>query len=200
MIPSPTCNKTKSEKITLENDIGIPQQTVYYHEPLHSDEFIKKEEEINLKLLKKQWIIPISYYPYDKQFHYENGKPKVRPILIDSITHIVINDVILDKEDFGKKMVGAFLESSLEGIPQEAIITDGDRMYAEILEKIGVKHQICIFHVIKKSPWQIIQNHCKTQRRIQTINNQNKQQYVWSILKYGKIIYLKKIKNKKIRR
>ena len=54
MIPSPTCNKTKSEKITLENDIGIPQQTVYYHEPLHSDEFIKKEEEINLKLLKKQ--------------------------------------------------------------------------------------------------------------------------------------------------
>ena len=58
------------------------------------------------------------------------------------------------------------------GLPKEAIITDGDRMYPEILEKIGVKHQICIFHVIKNHHDDSFKSIRFLKRRIKTINNQ----------------------------
>ena len=61
----------------------------------------------------------------------------MRLTLIDSITHLVINDMIFDKEDFDKDLVESFLESSLVGLPKEAIITDGVPMYKDILEKNG---------------------------------------------------------------
>ena len=164
--------EAKSEIINLENNIKIPRQTVYYHESTYTGEFLKRQEEINLKLLEKQGIIPSGYYHYDEQFPYENGKPKVRLALIDSITHLVINDIIFDKEDFNKELVEAFLDSSLQGIPKEAIITDGDKMYPDILEKIGVKHQICVFHVLKNHHDKSFKSIGFLKRRIQTINSQ----------------------------
>lgn len=77
-----------------------------------------------------------------------------------------------DKEDFGKDMVEAFLDSSLEGLPKEAIITDGAPMYKDILKKMGVKHQICIFHVIKIHHTPSFKNIKRLTRRINTINKQ----------------------------
>ena len=45
-------------------------------------------------------------------------------------------------------------------------------MYPEILEKIGVKHQICIFHVIKNHHDDSFKSIRFLKRRIKTINNQ----------------------------
>ena len=129
--------EVKSQIIELENDVKMRWQTVYYLESKCVDAFLKKHEEENRKLLEKQEIVPSGYYHYDEQYPHENGDPQVRLTLIDSITHLVINDMIFDKEDFDKDLVESFLESSLVGLPKEAIITDGVPMYKDILEKNG---------------------------------------------------------------
>ena len=112
--------EVKSEIIELENDVEMNRQTVYYLESKNIDKFLKKHEEINQKLLEKQGIYPSGYYSYDEQFPHENGEEQARLTLIDSITHLVINDIIFDKEDFDKNLVESFIESSLEGLPKEA--------------------------------------------------------------------------------
>lgn len=134
----------KRDIILLENNINMSRQTVYYHETVYGEVFMQRQEELNMKLLKEKGIEPTGYYHYDEQFPHINGKAMVRLSLVDAINNMVINDMTLDKEDFGKDMVKAFLEASLYGIPKEAIITDGTPMYREIIDNIGVKHQLCI--------------------------------------------------------
>lgn len=163
--------EAKSEIIELENEVEMKRQTVYYLESKYIDAYLKRHEEINMKLLEKQGIIPSGYYHYDEQFPHENGNAQVRLTLIDSITNLVINDMVFDKKEFDKELVEAFLDSSLEGLPKEAIITDGAPMYKDILEKICVKHQMCIFHIIKNHHDGSFKKIKGIKRRINTINN-----------------------------
>ena len=120
-------------------------------ESKYSNEFLKQQEEIILKLLEEEEIEPTGYYHYYQQFPRENGEKQVRLAPVDAITNVVINDLTFDKSEFDKDLVDAFLDSSLENLPKEAIITDGATMYYDIMEKIGVKHQICVFHAYQKS-------------------------------------------------
>lgn len=86
--------ESKSEMIEFENGIKIPRQTVYYLESEYTDAFLKRQEEINLKLLEKQGIYPSGYYNYDEQFPHENGEKQVRLALIDAVNGLVINDIV----------------------------------------------------------------------------------------------------------
>lgn len=45
-------------------------------------------------------------------------------------------------------------------------------MYADVLEKIGVKHQMCIFHIIKNHHDDSYKHISRIKRRINTINSQ----------------------------
>ena len=42
-----------------------------------------------------------------------------------------------------------FLKLSLKGVPKKVLITDGNPAYPAIIEEIEIKHQLCIFHIIK---------------------------------------------------
>ena len=63
------------------------------------------------------------------------------------------------------------MESSLSGLPKIALVTDGATMYPEIIKKVGLKHQLCIFHVIKNHHDNSFKSINKVSRRINTINN-----------------------------
>ena len=162
----------KKELMNFENNVKIARSTTYYHESVYSEPFLKRQEEILAELLEQKGITPSGYYHYDEQYPHENGKALVRLAMIDAINNLPINELIIYKEDFDKTIVESFLESSLEGLPKEAIITDGSTMYPEIIKKIGTKHQLCIFHIIKNHHTKTYRNISKVARRIRTIDNQ----------------------------
>lgn len=103
----------------------------------HNDKtFLKRQEEINQELLKERGIEPTGYYHYDEQYPRQNGEQLVRLALIDAINNLPINELSIEKENFDKNTVEAFLESSLFGLPKEALITDGASMYRDIIDKM----------------------------------------------------------------
>ena len=159
----------KRELINFENNIKIARQTIYYHESTYDKTFLKRQEEINQKLLKERGIEPTGYYHYDEQYPRQNGELLVRLALIDAINNLPINELLIEKEDFDKNTVEAFLESSLFGLPKEALITDGAPMYRDIIDKMGIKHQLCIFHIIKNHHSKTYTNISRVARRIRTI-------------------------------
>lgn len=62
-----------------------------------------------------------------------------------------------------------FLKYSLEGLPKKVLITDGHLMYPPIIERICIKHQLCIFHIIKYHNDKSYKKMNKIKRRIQTL-------------------------------
>lgn len=159
----------KKELIWLENDINIARSTIFSHESIFSESFLKRQEEMNAELLKQQGIEPTGYYHYDEQFPHENGEPLVRLALIDAINNLPINEILVPKEDFDKNLVESFLESSLSGLPKEALITDGAPSYPDIVDKIGIRHQLCIFHIIKNHHTKTYIKISRVSKRINTI-------------------------------
>ena len=162
----------KRDLIKFENDVQVARSTIYKHVTIFDDSFLKRQEEINWELLKQKGIEPTGYYHYDEQFPYDGGEPLVRLALIDAINNLPINDIIIKKEDFDKSVVESFLESSLIGLPKEAIITDGSPAYPEIIDNIGIKHQLCVFHIIKNHHTKSFKSISKVARRIRTIYKQ----------------------------
>ena len=160
----------KRELINFENNIKIARQTIYYHESTYDEAFLKRQEEINMELLKEKGIEPTGYYHYDEQYPHQNGEQLVRLALIDAINNLPINELLVEKEDFDKDTVQSFLESSLSGLSKEALITDGAPMYPTIIDKIGIKHQLCIFHIIKNHHTKTFRNISRVARRLRTIN------------------------------
>ena len=159
----------KREMINFENNIKIARTTIYYHESIYDESFLKRQEEINQELLKQKGIEPTGYYHYDEQYPHQNGEQLVRLALIDAINNLPINELLIEKEDFDKNVVEAFLESSIAGLPKEALITDGASMYRDIVDKIGIKHQLCVFHIIKNHHSKTFKNISRVSRRIRTI-------------------------------
>ena len=155
--------------IQFENNIKISRSTIYYHESIFSEKFLKRQEEINSELLKQKGIEPTGHYCYDEQFPHENGEPLARLALIDAINNLPINEIIVHKEDFDKNLVESFLESSLAGLPKEALITDGAPAYPDIIDKIGIHHQLCIFHILKNHHSKTFRVISRVSRRIRTI-------------------------------
>ena len=57
--------------------------------------------------------------------------------IIDAANNLIINEKVVDSEDFDKNTIKKFLKRSLEGLKLEAIITDGHQAYPSIIEALG---------------------------------------------------------------
>lgn len=127
------------------------------------------------------------YYVFDVEWIKINGKWKYRHTLIDTISNQIIADKIYDKED--EKTIYHFLHKSTFNKRKIAITTDLDKKYSRIIEKLGFKHQLCIFHTLK-SLNKLLKTYLKQ-------NNYSKEesQKSWDQLKKLKKIF--KIKNYK---
>ena len=56
----------KCELIKFESNIKIARSTVYYHESIYDQVFIRRQEKINYDLLKLNGIEPTGYFHYDE--------------------------------------------------------------------------------------------------------------------------------------
>ena len=95
----------------IEKDLGItlPRQTVCYHQYLHCEEFLKKQEDLISQLSKILGIEPSGIYCYDEEFIGNKKDPQVRLTIIDPVTNQIINDQIIKKEDFTPDFIEIFL-------------------------------------------------------------------------------------------
>ena len=134
----------------------------------------KKKKNLQ-KLLKETKIEPSGIYHYDEEFLHENGVATVRLAIIDAVTNLIINNQVIYQEDFNKEFVEIFLKYSLEGLPKKILITDGHIMYPPIIERISIKHQLCIIHIIKHHNDKSYKKMNKIKRRIQTLETKIKE-------------------------
>ena len=178
----------KSELIELENNIKLNRQTVHYHESTYANTYITRKEKCLQKNIKERNIQPSGIYHYDEEYLYNNGKKIVRLSLIDAVNNLVIKESLVYQEDFNKTIMEIFLKLSLKGIPKKVLITDGHPAYPAIIEEIGIKHQLCIFHIIKNHHDKSYKKINRLERRIETLTtkikeNQNEINQIWEYSK-----------------
>ena len=192
----------KAEIIKLEHGLSLNRQTVYYHESTYADSYITQKEENLQKLLKEMKIEPTGIYHYDEEYLHENGVKMVRLAIIDAVTNLIINDQVIYQEDFDKEFMEIFLKYSLEGLPKKILITDGHPAYPAIIERICIKQQLCIFHIIKNHHDKSIKKINKLERRIKTLETKVKenQAEINEIRQYSKGKTNKVNKDEKIRK
>ncbi|MCL2115574.1 MAG: hypothetical protein FWH29_05065 [Methanobrevibacter sp.] len=135
-----------SDLIEFITGTKIPRSTLHYHVKGLSGEYLDKKEKEIAMMMEKLGIEPQGVYHYDEQVLWVNTDIKLRMTIIDAENNMVINDEVVDGENFNKYTIKKFLNDSLKGLKIEAIITDGHRAYPSIIETLGAIHQKCVFH------------------------------------------------------
>jgi hypothetical protein len=135
-----------AEMIEQFTGVKVSRQTILNHVKDNEDEFFKKQyEEINAELERRN-IRPSGVYHYDEQYIFVNKELYLRLVIIDANTKMPIADDLIISDDFNKEYVKTFLNKSLKDLPLKGIVTDGVNYYQELIDELGVPHQICSFH------------------------------------------------------
>jgi transposase-like protein len=87
------------------------------------------------------------YYCYDEQYIRINGIRKYRLTLYDTLLNIPVAEEIVSKRS--TEAIKRFIEESTDNKPLITITTDHFRRYKRIMDKLGIKHQLCIFHLFQ---------------------------------------------------
>lgn len=112
------------------------------------------------------------YYNYDEQYVKINGKWMFRLALFDVKNNILVKEKI--EEKLNPKTVKTFLKKIQDKLPIIAITTDHKPYYRNIMDKLRIKHQLCIFHLKKELNTKIKRMKRKnnlTQEEIEQIKN-----------------------------
>ena len=87
------------------------------------------------------------YYIYDEQFLRLNGVRHYRLTLYDANLNIPISErIVRHRIPVNTKK---FIQDSTKNKPFICLTTDLFPMYRNVADEIGVKHQLCIFHLFK---------------------------------------------------
>jgi len=140
----------KAEIIELMSGAKVERSTVHFHEKELADDYLAKKEKEIAKMIEKLGIEPEGVYHYDEQVLWVSTHLKLRMTIIDAKNNLIINEEVVDSEDFDKHTIKKFLKGSLDGLKLEAIITDGHQAYPSIIEALGAIQQKCVFHKMQK--------------------------------------------------
>ena len=158
----------KSEIIELMFGVKIPRTTIHWHEKALSLEYLAKKEKEVAKMIKDLGIEPSGVYCYDEQYLWIDTCLKIRMTILDAETNLIVNDQIIDGENFDKNTIKKFLTESLKDLKLKAIITDGYQAYPSIIESLGAIHQKCIFHKMQTLMKGVLKTLNKSNRKIKS--------------------------------
>ncbi|MDP3486278.1 MAG: hypothetical protein Q8S06_12315 [Methanobacteriaceae archaeon] len=128
----------RKTQIDLQNFLG--------NSPSHQT--IRNWLKINTKnMIKNTESFYSGYYTYDEQFLRINGHRMYRLTLYDQIRNIPVAEQIVPKRT--PTAITQFIQESTINKPLISITTDHMPLYKNIMDNIGVKHQLCIFHLFK---------------------------------------------------
>jgi len=112
------------------------------HQTIHN--WLQKTTKNQIKNINTSYS---GYYYYDEQYVKINGLWMYRLTLYDHILNIPVTEKITP--DKGYTTIKHFIQESTKNKPIIAITTDHMREYKAIIDELGVKHQLCIFHFYK---------------------------------------------------
>lgn len=144
-----TSYENTAELINEDKNLNISRQSMYNYEREQCITCLPLKEQALWDEINRLKIKASGYYHYDEEFIKINGDVYVRLSLIDAHTYIIINDLLISKDEFNKDFIKKFLSESLDGLELDTIITDGHRSYPEIIDELGAKHQLCRFHIMQ---------------------------------------------------
>ncbi|MDI6725130.1 MAG: transposase family protein [Methanobacterium sp.] len=101
----------------------------------------------NKNMIKNTERFYSGYYTYDEQFLRINGQRMYRLTLYDQIRNIPIAEQIVPKRT--PAAITQFIQKSTNNKPLISVTTDHMPLYKNIMDYIGVKHQLCVFHLFK---------------------------------------------------
>ena len=139
----------KTEMLNLHFGTEMSRQTIYNAQNDNIDNLLAEQEKKLFEDIKKLKINYSGIYCYDEEYIKVSKEVYVRMTLVDFQTKIIVNDQIIPKEDFNQETVKKYLKSSLKGLKLKTIVTDGLKIYDEIIEELGAKHQKCVFHIMQ---------------------------------------------------
>lgn len=84
---------------------------------------------------------------YDEQFLRLNGVRHYRLTLYDAILDIPVSEKIVRRRI--PRNTKEFIEESTKNKPFICLTTDLFPIYRNVTDKLGVKHQLCTFHLFK---------------------------------------------------
>jgi len=122
-------------RIKQDTGVNVSQQTI--------ENWILDHKSQN-KALNNRYS---GYYIFDVEWIKIQGKWNYRFTLFDSKQNTVVADDIYSKENSNN--VKVFLDKNTRNKNKIAITTDLDEKYKPIIEKLGFKHQWCLFHTFK---------------------------------------------------
>jgi transposase-like protein len=112
------------------------------HQTIHN--WLQKTTKSQIKNIKTCYS---GYYCYDEQYVKINGTWMYRLTLYDHILNIPVTKKIAPDKEY--TIIKHFIQESTENKPLIAITTDHVPEYKTIMDELGVKHQLCIFHFYK---------------------------------------------------
>ncbi|MDR2831068.1 MAG: hypothetical protein LBB45_08610, partial [Methanobrevibacter sp.] len=78
---------------------------------------------------------------------YIDGKKEYRVSLHDAfIKYPIAEEIMFSRKTYKLK---SLIEEVTEGQPRISLTTDGLKQYKKVAEDLGLKHQRCIFHIMK---------------------------------------------------
>ena len=160
-----------SKLIKLNYNIDIDPKRVcdIYYEPI--DGFITKKLEDVEEDLRNGKIELGQVGNYDEEFAWHKHQPVVRLTLLDYKTKLILNDIIIPRNEFNREYIKMFIQKSIEGLDYHTIVTDGDNRYKKILDELGLNQQRCIFHSMQNLMSKLNPVHNRLKRKIKSINN-----------------------------
>ncbi len=88
------------------------------------------------------------YYNYAEQYVKINGQWMYRLALFNIKNNILVQEKIV--KQLNPRTVEKFIKEIKAQIPIIAITTDSKPYYRNIMDKLDIKHQLCIFHIKKE--------------------------------------------------
>jgi len=154
-----------SESIALKYGVTTSRQSILNFLNNEGDEYLKKECE---DLFKYNSNDLSGVFAIDEQFPFVNGEQRARPVIMDVHTNIILNDTILPIEELDEDFKEKFLKSTLKEKFIKGIVSDGDKSYATIIDKMEVPHQLCTFHLMQNLMSELIKPMNKLKRKIKS--------------------------------
>jgi len=127
--------RNSAELMNIDANTSVSHQSIENWIIKSKDNELRKPEKFS------------GYYVFDIQWTRNYRKWKYRYSIADAIFNTLVADDIFDNED--SNTIKKFLNENLFNKPKVAMTTDLDKKYKPIIEKMGLKHQWCMYHARK---------------------------------------------------
>jgi len=87
------------------------------------------------------------HYGYDEQHIKINNEKYYILAIIDVKLKVLVDFDVVDS--LKKRVVKKFIDNATKNHARHSLTTDNKKMYRDIAEKLGFKHNLCFFHLIK---------------------------------------------------